>query len=372
MKRTLSLLIVAGVAIPTLLRAQLSDLDNVHQDTTTGAIHYEQRLNRNPMVGILQARKALPLRNDRAYIPLMQGIPVGRYRLSEQSLDFRALTQEERTDYHRRYPITPLTYRFDFRIHPEFIANFGNFSNPVESRTSLYLQSQLYLWRGMVFNYGILFPLQNDLDGRPSNIRPGPLYMNQFLAFEGHHFLSLSAGSFYSDRYGLNAQYQHMNLDGRWTYGLETGLTGFYYHPRRGIYYEPMRELLLLANVAYRWYAHDLTLKVSGGQYMMKDRGVRMDMTRQFTTVEIGLYAMKTGNGATLGFNFAVPIPPGKIAQGDRARLRTSEEFRWEYTYTRGYNIGERYRLGYQLDERLRRYHRSYLSNQWHRLRESN
>jgi hypothetical protein len=83
--------------------------------------------------------------------------------------------------------------------------------------------------------------------------------------------------------------------------------------------------------------------------------------------VEVALYATKTGNGATVGFNLAVPIPPGKIVQGRYLRLRTTEEFRWEYTYTRGYRIGERYRLGYQLDERLRQYHRGYLSNQWRR-----
>lgn len=372
MKRLLSLLTLLAVGTPTLLLAQIQDLDHVHVDTTAGRAYYEQRLDRNPLVGILQMRKALPPRPDREYLPLMQGIPVGGYRIQGSEIEFRPLPRTERRDYHQRHPITPLTYRFDFRIHPEFIANFGNFRNPVESRTSVYVQSQVYLWRGMVFNYGVLFPIQNDLDGRPNIVRPGPLYLNQFLAFEGHHFLSLSAGSFYSDRYGLNAQYQHMNLAGRWSYGLEAGLTGFYYYPRGGIYYESLRELLLLANAAYRFPAQDLTVNVSGGQYLAKDRGVRVDLVRQFTRVEIGLYAMKTGNGATLGFNLAVPIPPGKIAQGEHLRLRTSEEFRWEYTYTRGYNIGERYRLGYQLDERLRQYHRSYLGNQWRRLQESN
>ncbi len=367
MKKSLSLLGMWLGLLPALY-AQLNDFDNVHRDTLTGRVFYEQRLDRNPLVGLLGMRKALPDNAERAYVPLMQGIPVGSYTPRGSEIDFRALSRAERKDYHRQHPLNPLTYRFDFRIHPEFVANFGNFRNPVESRTSLMLQSQLYLWRGMVFNYGVLFPLQNDLDGRPSNIRFSPLYLNQFLAFEGHHFLSLSAGTFYSDRYGVNAQYQHMNLNGRWTYGLEAGLTGFYYYPRGGIYYEPLRDLLLLANVAYRWEPLDLTLKVSGGQYLTNDRGVRVDMVRQFTNVEIGLYATKSGNGATLGFNFAVPIPPGRIVQGDRVRLRTSEEFRWEYTYTRGYNIGERYRLGYQLDERLRQYHRSYLSNQWKRL----
>jgi len=72
---------------------------------------------------------------------------------------------------------------------------------------------------------------------------------------------------------------------------------------------------------------------------------------------------------STLGFNFAVPIPPGKIFQGKNARLRTTDEFRWEYTYTRGYKIGERYRVGYQLDQKLRQYHQDYLNTQYEQLK---
>lgn len=359
---------VAALLSSPALHAQLENADNLHVDSTGGWVYYEQRLYRNPLVGIMELKTALPKQPAREYIPLVQGIPVGGYRTDGDGLSFRALSRDERRAYHAQHRINPLTYRFDFRIHPEFVAIFGNFRNPVESRTSVLLQSQLYLWRGMVLNYGVLFPIVNDLDRRPDIIRPAPTFLNQFLALDGHNFISASAGFFHTDRYGLNVQYQHANLTAAWSYGLEAGLTGFYYFPRGGIYYEGLNELLVLGNIAYRWRAHDLTIKASGGQFLADDRGVRMDMIRQFTNVEIALYATKTKNGATLGFNFAVPIPPGKIVQGPRARLRTSEEFRWEYTYTRGYNIGERYRLGYQLDERLRQYHRGYLSNQMRRF----
>ena len=73
---------------------------------------------------------------------------------------------------------------------------------------------------------------------------------------------------------------------------------------------------------------------------------------------------MKTTNGSTLGFNFAIPIPPGKLAQSKKVRIRTTDEFKWEYNYTRGYRIGERYRMGYQLDQKLRQFHSDYLNGQ--------
>lgn len=122
--------------------------------------------------------------------------------------------------------------------------------------------------------------------------------------------------------------------------------------------------VLALADVAYRLSSPDITMKISGGQYLNKDRGIRLDLIRQFVNVEVGIYAMKTINGATAGFNFALPIPPGKILQGKKARFRTTDEYRWEYYYTRGFQIGERYRTGYQLDQKLRQYHINYLNGQ--------
>lgn len=346
--------------------AQRQDLDNVH--TESGRVYYEQRLYRNPLPGMLQASKLVPAGDSAELVPLFQGVPLAAYRLHPGVVGVRTLGAEERKAYHQSHRIHPLTYRFDFRIQPEFIANFGNFRRPVESRTNLLLQSQLYLWRGMVVNYGLLIPIINDLDRRPNRVCPAPLYLNQFMALGRADFLSLSAGLFANDHYGLNVQYQRMDLTSPWTYGLEGSLTGFYYYPRGGIYYEPIKELMLLANVAYRLAKWDATLKLSGGQFLARDRGVRMDLIRQFANVEIALYATKSGNGATMGFNLAVPLPPGKIIQGSQARLRTTEEFRWEYTYTRGYNIGEKYRIGYQLDEKLRQYYRSYIANQIIRL----
>ncbi|WP_428661386.1 YjbH domain-containing protein [Runella sp.] len=329
-------------------------------------VYYEQRLYRNPFIGLYEIKKSVRDSADvLTYIPLIQGIPVSKIHLGK-SLEMSSLLPEEQKRYYAklRFPLQRNNYKFDFWLQPVFTAIFGNFTKPVESNTSLLLQSQVYLWPGMVLNWGILFPIVNDLDGRPKIIRPAPLFLNQFYA-SGNHFVSASAGFFMNDQYGINVQYRHTDLSKPWSYGLEAGYTGFYYYPRGGIYFEDLKQLLLLADVAYRFPTHDVTLKLSGGQFLWQDKGVRFDFIRQFTNVEVGLYITKTQNGSTAGFNFAVPIPPGKIAQGQHVRLRTTDEFRWEYTYTRGYKIGERYRLGYQLDQRLRQYHRNYLNRQY-------
>ncbi|WP_229214354.1 YjbH domain-containing protein [Dyadobacter flavalbus] len=345
-----------------------NNFENVQIDTASSSIYYEQRLYRNPFIGVYKAKKAFSDTELNTFIPLFQGIPIGKYSLGRQ-LEYSPLTTAERNSQKRlnTFPFQKNNYKLDFWIQPYFAAIFGNFEKPVQSNTSVAIQSQFYILPGLSLQAGILFPITNDLDGRPKNIRPAPLFLNQFYA-SGYHYFSASAGFFQNDQYGFNVQYRHANLSSPWSFGLETGLTGFYYYPRGGIYNERLDKLLLIADASYRFAGPDLTFKVSGGHYLAGDVGARIELFRQFTNVEIGFYAMSTTNGSTIGFNFAIPVPPGKLLQGKHARLRTTDEFRWEYTYTRGYRIGERYRTGYQLDQKLRQYHRDYLNRQYRQL----
>lgn len=344
-------------------RRVFTSYENLAWDKASGWIRFDQRLYRNPYRGIAELAAASGDSVFRRFEVLFQGFPVGTYETTDSTLTYRSEHQTRPTYRLKDLIPDPKRYKFDFWIQPVFAARFGYRYKPVESNTSLLLNTQLMLWPGMSLTGGILFPITNDMDNRPKIVRPAPIFLNQFWG-RNSHWLSFTAGTFYNDRYGANLQYRKMDLSKPWSFGLEAGLTGVYYYPVGGIYYEPMAEKLLLADVAYRFRKTDVTLKLSGGQFLHTDRGVRFDFVRQFTNVEVGLYAMKTQNGSTAGFNFAVPVPPGKIAQNKSIRIRTGDEFRWEYSYTRGYRIGERYRMGYQLDQKLRQYHEGYLNNQ--------
>lgn len=363
-------LLVAGPGVIFSCRGQspkvLRDFENIQtaypkDGTTVARVYYEQRLYRNPLKGL---EKLAPSFSDGTeFVPLYQGIPMAGYRLTS-SVETTLFSRSERKKLRKTVPFDRSRYKLDFRLQPEFMAQFGYREHPLQSKTNLLLQSQLYLRRGLVLNWGILFPLVNELDNQGLTVRPAPVFLNQFLALDQANYLSVSAGLFYTDRYGLNGQYRHANLTRPWSFGLELGLTGGYYFGKGEFAYTRPNELLVQADVAYRLPVHDITLKLSGGQYLFQDRGVRLDFIRQFGSVDIGFYATKTGNGSTAGFNFAIPVPPGRIAQTQRVRLRSTEEFRWEYAYTRGYNIGSRYKVGYSLDALLRQYHQDYLRNQ--------
>ncbi|WP_169720106.1 YjbH domain-containing protein [Dyadobacter alkalitolerans] len=327
-------------------------------DTTSAALKYEQKLFRNPYIGMYQLSRSLGDSNIKEYIPMFQGVALGAYTLTP-TMRFRALGKEEISN-----PGFLLKkYKVDLWLQPVFEADFGNREKTLQSNTSLMLQTQFQILKGLVVNAGILFPITNDMDNRPKKIRPAPIFLNHFLS-TGKNFISASAGYFHNDQYGVNVQYRHQDFTSSWSFGLETGLTGFYYYAKKGLYYETMENLIVIGDVAYRFMDTDLLIKLSGGRYLDGDAGARLEMIRQFANVEVALYVMKTSNGTTGGFNFAVPLPPGKIIQTRNFRFRTTDEFRWEYSYSRGFHVGQRYRTGYQLDQKLRQYHVRYVARQ--------
>ncbi len=339
--------------------------ENVHQDTSAKVVLYEQRLFRNPYDGFMGMRYALgDTVGQKAYVPMIQGVPFAMYLQKNRAVTLTSLEEAYQRQMGVKQWFPFKDYKFDFWLQPQFIANFGNYNNPVESKTNILLNTQLNLARGLVLNTGVVFPLINDIDSQPLKVRLAPTYLNKFAVLSTHNFISASAGFFYSDQYGVNVQCRHSNLNKPWSYGFEGSYSGYYRFVPGYLEYAKPSHLVLLADITYRMYKHDISFKLSGGQYMHNDRGARIDMIRQFTRVEIAFFGLMTTNGTTIGFNFAIPIPPGNIIQGKRARLRTTDEFRWEYIYTRGNKIGEKFRLNYQLDEKLRQYHQSYWQNQ--------
>ncbi|WP_165372248.1 YjbH domain-containing protein [Emticicia agri] len=341
----------------TLLR-----YDRVRQDTL--GVSYEQRTYRNPYNGFLELRYALTDSSSQVYVPLFQGVPIASFQKKRNHIVVTPLEEENHRILGIQQWFPFREYKLDFSLLPQFTAKFGNYDNPVEAKINLLLNTQLYLGRGLALTTGITFPIINDLDKQSMRLRMAPTFLNKFLVFKRSNFMSISAGLFYKDQYGINVQYRFFDVNKHWSFGLEGAYTGYYRISGEYFEYQKPEYVLLLGDISYRMYKHDITLKLSGGQYLYNDRGIRFDLIRQFTNVEIGFYALKTTNGASVGFNFAVPIPPGSIVKTKHFHLRTADEFRWEYLYVKGYNIGERYRTGYQLDEKLRMYHSSYWNNQ--------
>lgn len=324
-------------------------------------LFFENRNFRDPLVAFKYIQK---LEEENAYffqgyIPLYLGNTMGHY--DRETLEYRALLDTERR-FFREIKGFGQAYRFNFRILPDFQARFGNFDQPFESKTNLILDSRIYLMKGLSLQTGILFPLYNNLDHQDNNIRISPSHINYFGQFLPHHFVHISTGLFFNDRYGIDFSYRFSPLSSRWSWGMNVGYTGYYFFPKSGLYTTTLQDLMGLVDLAYFIPQFNSTLQVTGGQFLAQDKGIRLDFIRQYGSIDIGLYATRTELGTTAGFQFAFPLFPGKIIRTNKFELRTTEVFRWEYSYSNEGPIGARYRTGIdRLDAGLRQYNSGFI-----------
>lgn len=333
----------------------LKSLENIQvQDSV---LLYEERVDRNQFKYFEAIQENYPAIQH--FTPLFQGVSMGTYSKEKGIMKY----SPERVKTKSIKPFGK-QYKFDFWVQPDIRASFGNLDKAVESKTNILLNTQLMLGQGFSFYTGVAFPLVNDLDPQPLNIRLAPTYLNHFFHGKNANFIASSIGLFFNDRYGVNVEYQHMDFNKKWSYGAELSYTGYYYLYPTSYKYTDLRELLALANLAYRIPKHDLTINLMAGQFLHNDKGARIELIRQFTKAEVGFFGSFTENGATIGINLAVKLPPAGSLESKRLRLRSMEDFKWEYVYSRGFKIGERFRTHYKLDQKLRQFHSSFWSNE--------
>ena len=338
----------------------------VNEANDSLVVTFEHREFRNPYHSmqlaklILDKLKEQP-RNKLSFIPIYHNVPIGKY--TAETYTYSSLTQSE-TEAFQTHNKVLKNYRLSIRIQPEVIARFGFYTDPFQTKFNINIDSRIYIARGLSFQTGITVPIANNLDNQNLQLRSAPSMIHYFSQPWDHHFISLSMGSFYNNRYGIDFEYRHADLSKRWSFGFAAGLTGFYWLEGLNLYNEPLDDIYLKADAEYRLPFENISLKLTAGQFLYKDTGLRFDLVKQYSAAEIGLFASSTNIGFTTGFQFAFSLFPGNLYRGEKLEVRTTEEFRWEYTYNNFEPVAHDFRLGMpRLPDVLRQYSQNFLSS---------
>jgi Exopolysaccharide biosynthesis protein YbjH len=238
--------------------------------------------------------------------------------------------------------------RVDVVVHPWFQAVFGDFDNPVASRTGVAPELRIDLHRGLSVSAQVLLTLQDDLPTGESRVRPGRVTVNQLIRLPHDVFVSATAGIFNPDRYGADVEARAWFANGRLSAGVELGLTGAAIYDQDGWYRTPVRDRTALADVSWRVMPYDLLLRITGGAFLEDERGVRLDVSRRFGEVEIGWFLLTSEEGENGGVLLRLPLLPRTYGRPRPVRLRPAETYRWQYQYHGfvpagwGYDTGNR------------------------------
>ncbi|MDT0647456.1 YjbH domain-containing protein [Zunongwangia sp. F260] len=335
----------------------------VKESADTLKIFFEHREFRNPLHSMRYAQLLLEEQPEKAilWFPLYHNRPIGKYEAG--TYNYSSLNLEEKAFYKEANDLYE-SYRFHFRIHPDFAARFGYYSNPFQIKLNAIIDTRIYLTPGLSVQTGISIPLENRLDAQDMKPRLAPSSLHYFSQPLDHHFLAVSMGTFYYDRYGLDIQYRYAPLHKRWSFGLESGLTGFYWMNSGSFYAEELNSVYAVVDAEYRLNYERLSLRLSAGQFLFEDKGARIDIIKQFGTVDIGFFAGYTEAGSSGGFQVAFPIFPGTIYRNRKVEVRTTNEFRWEYSYNNEDPAARKFRIGIpRLADMLRQYSENFLQS---------
>ena len=294
------------------------------------------------------------------FVLLYKGQPLYESRILDNLISSNNLSDTNTRDLFRKFSLN--NYRLNVVIDPDIQARFGSFENPIQSKLSLLIGSDIMLFRGFSLFTGILIPIQNDLDNESNQIKLGPTFIEFFSQILPNHYTQLSLGLFYNNRYGIDLEYRFFPHSKRFSMGFRYAKTGFYYFPERSIFFDSLDDNLMLINFEYLFLKERISASLDFGQFLQKDQGFKFSLFKQYKNIEVGFFSTITKLGNNSGFNFTIPLFPGTFIRSKVFELRTNDSFRWQYSYSNEGVIGGDFNSNRSIKNNLRRFNSNLLN----------
>ena len=225
-------------------------------------------------------------------------------------------------------------FKVDIMVYPEL--SFKNYiiTQIYQVLTNFSPAVEVSLWKGMKFIGQIILPLYNDGYGRLcSKVRPQFFEITQNVRLPYNIWGKFAIGLFNNNRYGIDMTVWHHFSDEHFTIEGRIGYTGQNYWDGFTCYYGTLKRLMWSIGASYYLPCYNLETTVRGAQFLLGERGVRVDVVRHFRYASIGFYAEKA-NGANSngGFLFQIALPPYKYKRkGYIPRVDLSNQFGISY-----------------------------------------
>lgn len=224
-------------------------------------------------------------------------------------------------------------YKLDIQLVPLFLYNFGDFSDPFETQLGVAPRLKWVPAKGFFMVFQWQFPLQNDFRYSVGyGQRPGQIGLGFHRIFRGRYNFSGYFGTLTGNNYGLNLEYLARTKDAHWYYGGAFFFTGTYIYHEQYFYRQFLSTRSGYVQLAYRIHQWDMTVRMIGDIYLNQDKGVTMEVIRQYGNTDIGFYAIAAENATNAGFFFRIRLWPGKFYSNKWMQIRLPNNFQNYYT----------------------------------------
>ena len=195
---------------------------------------------------------------------------------------------------------------------------------------------EVSLWKGAKLNAQVIIPIYNEYGSAYGQVRQGYVGLTQQVRLPWNTFLTAAVGSFTNNRWGGDLNAIHYFKDERFSVEGRIGYTGASRFRNWRWKVSPLKRLTWTLGGGFYWPKYNTQFKAKVEQYLLGEKGVRFEMTRNFRYTSIGFYAMKVqyaGNkGYNGGFRFQINLPPYRYKRrGYIPRVLPSRSFGMSY-----------------------------------------
>ena len=215
-------------------------------------------------------------------------------------------------NFTRGKKINSSLYKVDIVVYPELSLKNLVITQVYQVLFNISPAIEVSLWKGMKLTAQVVFPVYNDGYGtRAGKIHPGFLTIQQSARLPYNIWGTLTLGMFNAGRYGGDLHLFHPFKNERFSIEGRIGLTSTYYWDKFELVYGTKKRLTWNIGGSFYWPRYNIQMSAKFEQFLLGERGVRVDMIRHFRYCSVGFYAMKAdGIRANGGFRFQVALPP--------------------------------------------------------------
>lgn len=204
-------------------------------------------------------------------------------------------------------------FKVDLVIYPELMLKNLVITQIYQVLFNLSPAIEISLWKGMKLTAQMVFPVYNDGYGtRLGKIHPGFLAAQQTVRLPYNIWTTLAVGAFNNERYGADLRVRHTLIwDERFSLEGRIGLTATYRWDGFSCSYGTARRLTWSLGAGFYWPRYNVQTTLKAEQYLLGEKGARLDIIRHFKHASVGFYAMKAqGARVNGGFRIQVALPP--------------------------------------------------------------
>ena len=251
-------------------------------------------------------------RNNQLSVPQQDSISIPNHEGWEVSYKLGDNWREAKKSHRRNSSL----FKVDVVVYPEISLKNLVITQVYQVLFNLSPAVEVSFWKGMKFTAQMVFPIYNDgYTVNDSKIHPRVIALSQSfrLPWKGTTFARISAGLFYSDRYGVDLKVRHIfsdarfSAEGRLSYTGPGGYEGFQFH------YGSLSRITWSLGGSFYLPVYNTQFSLKAEKYLLEEKGVRFDVIRHFRHCSVGFYAMAAQHAnKNGGFRFQIALPPYK------------------------------------------------------------